>query len=697
MVRNAILICLALFVFPISSVLAQADPTYSVGETVEVKFGRGWQNARVVEVRPNGWLKLEMSRDGVKFNPTLPPNRVRKAGGAAGTTPAGKPPENPFEKKKTAVDPLKGVRTWTDASGTFTVEAELVERKDGKVTLKKSDGETIDVPIDQLSEADRKLLRGETTAASSGTSVVAAKSVLRPANWRSVRTVTLDAPNVWSLEPNSPPTSSSLDYRPISLAAANQKSIFESATLIGFDSAQGHALVMRRYSPPGDGKELRLERCDLQSGQSISSTLLPPDVIILDIDPSGTRMLTRTDHRGFGKNGTVTVWDIQAEQPAKLVSFEPHPDGRGSRKDVSWSKFVDVDHVLTVSNGKLACWKAAEAKALYVIDVKATPAMNEGRSYLAVATAQGMFVLDAKSGKALGMLAGDEGVGQKFAFSPDGLRLAMGTHGGRIQVWDCSKGERFRDIYLQSNHPTDPMSWINNDYLLVGKSLLVDVPRRLSLWKYNGIQTAGKMHGEMYWCVTGGGAHGKSLAPLKLPHPAAARVVENADAENLLVFRPGESVRLRVSATNAPSFGPKIKQVLTDRLRQNNMKVSDNASLTLEASSKAGKTRTITYRDFGFRRGSGSNTVQVTPQVYRLTLKDKQGRILWQSSGGSSAPPMLHMQQGETIQQAVAKYTRPNMRFFETQPLPRFVTKPGPHDGAYGVSQVSAQGIQSVK
>ena len=170
MVRNAILICLALFVFPISSVLAQADPTYSVGETVEVKFGRGWQNARVVEVRPNGWLKLEMSRDGVKFNPTLPPNRVRKAGGAAGTTPAGKPPENPFEKKKTAVDPLKGVRTWTDASGTFTVEAELVERKDGKVTLKKSDGETIDVPIDKLSEADRKLLRGETTAASSGTS-----------------------------------------------------------------------------------------------------------------------------------------------------------------------------------------------------------------------------------------------------------------------------------------------------------------------------------------------------------------------------------------------------------------------------------------------------------------------------------------------------------------------------------------------
>ena len=46
-------------------------------------------------------------------------------------------------------------RTWTDASGRFQIEAEMVEVKDGQMTLKKADGSTVTLPIDKLSEADR--------------------------------------------------------------------------------------------------------------------------------------------------------------------------------------------------------------------------------------------------------------------------------------------------------------------------------------------------------------------------------------------------------------------------------------------------------------------------------------------------------------------------------------------------------------
>lgn len=49
--------------------------------------------------------------------------------------------------------PIK--RTWTDSSGQFQIEAELVEVKDGQVTLKKADGSTVILPIDKLSKADR--------------------------------------------------------------------------------------------------------------------------------------------------------------------------------------------------------------------------------------------------------------------------------------------------------------------------------------------------------------------------------------------------------------------------------------------------------------------------------------------------------------------------------------------------------------
>jgi hypothetical protein len=47
-------------------------------------------------------------------------------------------------------------RRWTSADGRFTTDAELVEFADGKVTLKKRSGETIVVPLEQLSEMDRR-------------------------------------------------------------------------------------------------------------------------------------------------------------------------------------------------------------------------------------------------------------------------------------------------------------------------------------------------------------------------------------------------------------------------------------------------------------------------------------------------------------------------------------------------------------
>jgi hypothetical protein len=45
-------------------------------------------------------------------------------------------------------------RTWTSANGKFTIQAELVTVKDDKVELRKADGDTIEVPLRKLCEAD---------------------------------------------------------------------------------------------------------------------------------------------------------------------------------------------------------------------------------------------------------------------------------------------------------------------------------------------------------------------------------------------------------------------------------------------------------------------------------------------------------------------------------------------------------------
>lgn len=82
---------------------------------------------------------------------------------AAPTAPATpvetKPSEKPAEKPGPKPTSTRGLRTWSSADGKFRVEAELVKMVAGIVHLKRKDGQVIQVPIDKLSEEDRKLLR----------------------------------------------------------------------------------------------------------------------------------------------------------------------------------------------------------------------------------------------------------------------------------------------------------------------------------------------------------------------------------------------------------------------------------------------------------------------------------------------------------------------------------------------------------
>jgi len=55
----------------------------------------------------------------------------------------------------------KGPRTWTDTTGKFKIEAELVRVADGKVELKKPDGTVVNVPLDKLSAADQAAATGK--------------------------------------------------------------------------------------------------------------------------------------------------------------------------------------------------------------------------------------------------------------------------------------------------------------------------------------------------------------------------------------------------------------------------------------------------------------------------------------------------------------------------------------------------------
>lgn len=54
--------------------------------------------------------------------------------------------------------PVAELRTWSDTTGKFQIEATLVSVADGKVQLKKKSGEIVAVPIDKLSKEDQEFL-----------------------------------------------------------------------------------------------------------------------------------------------------------------------------------------------------------------------------------------------------------------------------------------------------------------------------------------------------------------------------------------------------------------------------------------------------------------------------------------------------------------------------------------------------------
>ncbi len=50
------------------------------------------------------------------------------------------------------------MRTWSDKTGKFKIQAKLTESSGGKVVLEREDGSQMTIPLDKLSEADQKFV-----------------------------------------------------------------------------------------------------------------------------------------------------------------------------------------------------------------------------------------------------------------------------------------------------------------------------------------------------------------------------------------------------------------------------------------------------------------------------------------------------------------------------------------------------------
>jgi hypothetical protein len=152
-------------------------------ELLHVATENGWRTGRAVETTA-GQVRIRLLGGGQSAGDWFPIDQVRflrppdiraamvKAGFGPPAAPfapplASNPPPaiSPPAAAPTSPPPAspspspaanaKALRTWSDASGKFQIEAELVKIEDGHAVLKKSDGSLVRVALDKLSLADR--------------------------------------------------------------------------------------------------------------------------------------------------------------------------------------------------------------------------------------------------------------------------------------------------------------------------------------------------------------------------------------------------------------------------------------------------------------------------------------------------------------------------------------------------------------
>jgi hypothetical protein len=122
---------------------------------VAAKRDNQWYQAHISKELPDGKVSLRFS--GSRFDATLPRSDLRLP------PPQVKQPNvaSPFAAEaitagRAATVTAAEFRTWTDSSGTFKIEAKLVEHLGESIRLVRKDGKEITVPLARLSEADRQ-------------------------------------------------------------------------------------------------------------------------------------------------------------------------------------------------------------------------------------------------------------------------------------------------------------------------------------------------------------------------------------------------------------------------------------------------------------------------------------------------------------------------------------------------------------
>jgi hypothetical protein len=486
----------------------------------------------------------------------------------------------------------------------------------------------------------------------------------------------------------------------------------DSVARVRVPRANGSVVLVVHHARAGTR---RIERLDLANDGASSTVFdLEGGMTLMDASPDGTRALFRADPSPHDVGNHLVVCRLEGPRagPARELAFAPYPDDARFGAEIEQARFLDGEHLMTIGSFRtLIVWHLPTLKALWTYDLRLGDevASSATGKYLAFQAGGRIRVVDSNAGRVVSTFASLDGIGGHLAFSPSG-RTLVANDAAHVAAWDLTSGEFLREFYLPRAAGGRGLAMLDDRHALVGLGDLVDLERRLLLWSYRnaapelavgsgrvmgGVGECGVAASGQFWFVgrerltTMRGFHA-----IRLPHAEALAIAQRVEPAYAHLLMPGTRVGLKVEL---PEGAAGVTAGMKECIAESGMVFDEAAPIRYVVTADVERQE----QTFAPAGGGPGETAAVTCHNVRVRLLDEDGEIAWEhvARSGGHLDPIYVLRAGETVQQAVnavaANATGPDLSFYKTLRLPRYVAKPSPL--GYGTSWLTGRGLESAE
>jgi len=559
------------------------------------------------------------------------------------------------------------MRTWTDSSGKFSIEASLVGSEGDSVKLKKEDGKILTLAIDKLSDADKIYISENNPSANPfevAERAASGDSASQTSASRTSSSKTVDINSAkeagdygetsWFCPPDPAPLDNLASKRiPFRVGTIPFHSHTKDQGF--FFSSDGTKVLYAIQVPKpaiGDGDEsTRIFLTDVASGETVTmkNTLC---LNSFGLSPDGTKAMFVQIPWEFGnqsgKKGIIIILQCTGNkfEPYSILNQIGNPGRSRSEEtmDVEKAVWVSNDHILVFySSGVerlLALVNIDTGKAIWKLKPdfpEKSLTLSPGGKYFLVKTGKAMLLIETVGGKTIGTFDGvNEQDRADYCFSPDGRRIAS-CGGGMIRLWDATTGQSEEAFFIDGVNSSSTFTWVGNQHLMIGNKL-IDTALQVPIWEYRGSFNNGCYFGGQFWYLAGD-KENKTLVGVQIPQKKVLdRYSGNQNDSNLFAVRPGMAVALKMDSSISRDKD-EIERAMEEKLRKNELTLANHAPVTflMKVTQEGEKSVTYTTGGFGLLNRGGGTEVKFRQEKYELLLQ-QGNKTLWSRMYLTRAP-----------------------------------------------------------